>query len=74
MSSLSLTLLARIGLEAPEKKYLRVVNRMMEFKTFMGIIGGKPEKALYFLGRIGDNYIYLDPHTVQSGVNSKNLD
>jgi cysteine protease ATG4 len=38
----------------------------MECRLFQGMIGGKPEKALYFLGRIGeDRYIYLDPHIVQ---------
>lgn len=28
-------------------------------------MGGKPKKALYFLGRHNKDYIYLDPHYVQ---------
>lgn len=41
---------------------------------FSGMIGGKPEKALYFLGKISsDQYIYLDPHVVHSGVGPKNF-
>jgi cysteine protease ATG4 len=45
----------------------------MESRFFQGMIGGKPDKALYFLGRKNENYIYLDPHLVQVGVNKNNL-
>jgi cysteine protease ATG4 len=38
---------------------------MMALREFRGIIGGKPKKALYFLGRHNTDYIYLDPHYVQ---------
>ena len=38
----------------------------MEFTSFQGVIGGKPEKALYFVGKHKEQYIYLDPHYVQS--------
>lgn len=31
----------------------------------MGVIGGKPNLALYFIGCVGDEVIYLDPHTTQ---------
>lgn len=37
----------------------------MTLKEFRGILGGKPKKALYFLGRHNKDYIYLDPHFVQ---------
>ena len=58
--------LTRIGLEAPEEKYLSVLADMMELKQFQGMIGGRPKKALYFLGTYNrDHYIYLDPHYVQ---------
>ena len=72
--SIAVVLLARIGLEVPEKKYLKVVNQMMETRLFQGMIGGKPEKALYFVGKNFDQYVYLDPHTVQEGSNSKSLE
>lgn len=29
------------------------------------MIGGKPNLALYFIGCVGDEVIYLDPHTTQ---------
>lgn len=31
----------------------------------MGIIGGKPNLALYFIGCVNDEVVYLDPHTTQ---------
>jgi hypothetical protein len=40
---------------------------MMKFKQFKGVIGGKPGKALYFLGLHNQShFIYLDPHYVQT--------
>jgi cysteine protease ATG4 len=57
--------LTRIGLNEPEKKYLEVLNKIMEMSVFQGLIGGKPEKALYFVGKHNNEYIYLDPHYVQ---------
>lgn len=64
--SLGLILLARIGLDSPEEKYLSVLSDMMKMQSFSGVIGGRPGKALYLIGVHGDNsYIYLDPHYVQ---------
>jgi hypothetical protein len=36
----------------------------MEIPCFQGVIGGKPKKALYFVGKHKNYYIYLDPHFV----------
>ena len=64
--SLGLILLARIGLDSPEEKYLKVLTNLMRLESFSGVIGGRPGKALYLVGTKGDNsYIYLDPHYVQ---------
>ena len=44
----------------------------MELSSFQGLLGGKPEKALYFVGKHKNQYIYLDPHYVQGAeVNIK---
>jgi len=65
--SIGLVLLTRIGLDSPEEKYLHVLGEMMKFKQFKGVIGGKPGKALYFLGLHNESsFIYLDPHYVQT--------
>lgn len=42
-------------------------------KTSLGMIGGVPGKGLYFVGSCDDSLIYLDPHLVQTPVNSFNL-
>lgn len=45
----------------------------MKIKASKGVIGGRPGKALYFVGTYnGDNMIYLDPHYVQPA--SQNLE
>lgn len=44
---------------------------MMKLHNFGGMIGGKPGKALYFLGlHNNDSFIYLDPHYVQDAGGS----
>lgn len=64
--SVAVIALTRIGLDRPEERYLKVLSRMMEVSQFKGVIGGKPKKALYFLGRHNQDYVYLDPHFVQN--------
>lgn len=56
----------RLGLDHPEPQYLTILNEMMTWKWFRGLIGGKPQKALYFVGMKEDEYVYLDPHYVQN--------
>lgn len=34
----------------------------------LGVIGGKPNSAHYFIGYVGEELIYLDPHTTQPAV------
>lgn len=29
------------------------------------MVGGRPNQALYFIGYVGDEALYLDPHTTQ---------
>ncbi|KAM3127858.1 hypothetical protein pb186bvf_020048 [Paramecium bursaria] len=66
--SIALFVLTRIGLEQPNPDYLDVLDQIMELKYFQGIVGGKPKKAFYIIGRIADQYIYLDPHYVQEST------
>jgi hypothetical protein len=42
----------------------------MKCKFSKGMIGGKPKKALYFIGVHNENsFVYLDPHFVQKADN-----
>jgi cysteine protease ATG4 len=56
----------RLGLDYPEPHCLTVLNQMIAWKWFRGLIGGKPQKALYFVGMKEEEYVYLDPHYVQT--------
>lgn len=41
------------------------MQKLFQFKQSLGVIGGKPNVALYFLGCVGKEVIYLDPHHTQ---------
>jgi len=59
-------IMSRLGLKFPEPQYLQVLDVMMEWRWFRGLMGGRSQSALYFLGRKHNEYIYLDPHYVQN--------
>ena len=69
-----------------EKQSIMIVNELMDHRLSIGMIGnlptptpnpnptgGKPTRALYFIGRINDKYIYLDPHYVQKSAKNSNI-
>ena len=69
-----------------EKQSITIVNELMDHRLSIGMIGnlptptpnpnptgGKPTRALYFIGRINDKYIYLDPHYVQKSAKNSNI-
>jgi len=41
------------------------LKRCLELDSSCGMIGGRPNQALYFLGYVDDEVLYLDPHTTQ---------
>ena len=67
-------ILVRLGLYSPEPQYLEVLNVMMTWKWFRGTLGGKPKKALYFVGIKENSYVYLDPHYVQTAKEEISLE
>jgi cysteine protease ATG4 len=74
-TSVLVILLSRIGLDVPHNEYREVVMKILDLKQFVGMIGGKPKRALFFLGHEGrKELIYLDPHYVQNSVNRMNLE
>lgn len=64
----------QIGLEAPGLNYLEIVGKLMKSQYSVGMVGGKPSSALYFVGLHRDNFLFLDPHYVQSSANVENID
>lgn len=39
----------------------------------VGMIGGKPSQALYFIGYTGDEVVFLDPHITQNAIDLDEL-
>ncbi len=60
----------RLGFEQIGDNFHKAVIRCMKFSQFTGIVGGKPDKAFYFMGHSSNNegeeesLIFLDPHIV----------
>lgn len=55
----------RLGLTDINPIYIESLKKTFEFEGSLGLIGGKPNQALYFIGYVGEEALYLDPHTVQ---------
>jgi len=58
----------RLGLSEINPIYFKSLKTTFGFKQSLGIIGGRPNHALYFIGCVGNELIYLDPHTTQQYV------
>ncbi|XP_023030058.1 autophagy-related 4a isoform X2 [Leptinotarsa decemlineata] len=55
----------RLGITNINPIYISCLQKCFQFKQSLGIIGGKPNVALYFIGCVGKELIYLDPHNTQ---------
>ncbi|XP_038050637.1 cysteine protease ATG4A-like [Patiria miniata] len=58
----------RLGLNEINAVYIRRLKRCFTLRQSLGVIGGKPNHAHYFIGFVGDELIYLDPHTTQPAL------
>ncbi|PAV55951.1 hypothetical protein WR25_06057 [Diploscapter pachys] len=58
----------RLGLTTINKVYLPAVQKFFKLETCVGIIGGRPNRALYFVGISGEKLIYLDPHYCRPSI------
>ena len=55
----------RLGLDEINKIYCPCIKSFFEIEQSFGLIGGKPNSALYFIGYCEDHIYYLDPHHTQ---------
>ncbi|EDV31042.1 uncharacterized protein Dana_GF15159 [Drosophila ananassae] len=55
----------RLGITDINPMYVPALKRCLELDSSCGMIGGRPNQALYFLGYVDDEVLYLDPHTTQ---------
>ncbi|KAM9762697.1 cysteine protease ATG4C isoform 1-T2 [Menidia menidia] len=58
----------RLGGERTNPQYFNFAKSILSLEYCIGIIGGKPKQACYFVGFQDDSLIYMDPHYCQSFV------
>ncbi|PWA14416.1 hypothetical protein CCH79_00011076, partial [Gambusia affinis] len=58
----------RLGLSDINEAYIETLKQCFMLPQSLGVIGGKPNSAHYFIGYVGEELIYLDPHTTQPAV------
>ncbi|KJH44254.1 peptidase family C54 [Dictyocaulus viviparus] len=70
----------RLGLTSINRCYLPAIEEYFKLESCVGIIGGRPNHALYFIGIAGDRgfvsprqfqLLYLDPHYCRPSVYEK---
>ena len=63
----------RHGLYNLEDDYYDEVLKIFDIENNIGMIGGKNTRAFYFIGKCGNNLIFLDPHYVQETIPLKKI-
>ncbi|KAJ1365802.1 hypothetical protein KIN20_026238, partial [Parelaphostrongylus tenuis] len=58
----------RLGTNRVNSLYKHHIWHMFSLRTCLGILGGKPDHSLYFIGCFGHDVIYLDPHVAHEYV------
>jgi hypothetical protein len=72
--SLLIIVHTRLGIDRISPVYQDQMQILMQLKQFVGVIGGKSNKAYYILGFQDDYCLYIDPHYVKvvSSIYSRN--
>ncbi|ETN81704.1 peptidase family C54 [Necator americanus] len=58
----------RLGTNSVNPVYYDHIRQLLSLTTCLGILGGKPDHSLYFIGYYGRNVIFLDPHVAHEYV------
>ncbi|XP_061454988.1 cysteine protease ATG4A isoform X1 [Rhineura floridana] len=61
----------RLGINHINPVYVDAFKECFKMPQSLGALGGKPNNAYYFIGFLGNELIYLDPHTTQIFVDSE---
>lgn len=60
----------RLGLNCINPQYEMCIGSVFDFPQCLGILGGRPRAAHYFVGRDCEQLIYLDPHAVHPALHA----
>lgn len=60
----------RLGFERINPCYVDSLKAILASENCVGVLGGRPRHALYFLGFQEDNLIHMDPHLAQDTVDT----
>ncbi|KAJ2883104.1 hypothetical protein FB639_002244 [Coemansia asiatica] len=60
----------RLGLSRLNLGYIPKIKTLFQIPQSVGLVGGKPSRSFYFIGRQGDSLFYLDPHVTRQHVPS----
>uniref|UniRef100_A0A183TCS2 Cysteine protease n=1 Tax=Schistocephalus solidus TaxID=70667 RepID=A0A183TCS2_SCHSO len=58
----------RLGLHDLNLSYIGALKGLFRLPQCVGILGGRPNHALWLIGYVGDSVLCLDPHTTQPAV------
>ncbi|XP_030647508.1 cysteine protease ATG4C [Chanos chanos] len=64
----------RLGGEKTNPEYFSFVKGILSLDYCVGILGGRPKQAYYFVGFQDDSLIYMDPHYCQPFVDVSSSD
>merc|ERR1712071_178496 len=67
-NSLLLIIPLRLGLSSINPIYISGLKTCLQMPQSVRMIGGKPSQALYFIGHVGEEVVFLDPHVTQNAT------
>ena len=68
-----LIIIGRLGSEGVQENLYQGMLKFLSHRCSLGVIGGIPRKAYYFIGHEDQQLIYLDPHLSQEAVKRTNF-
>lgn len=60
----------RLGIDRINPCYYGLIKGALRSSLGVGIVGGRPNRSLYFVGHQDDDLFYLDPHCVRPAMTS----
>jgi cysteine protease ATG4 len=58
----------RLGIDKVNPVYYDLIKGALKSHLSVGVVGGRPNRSLYFVGFQDDDLFYLDPHCVRPAL------